>query len=104
MRVASKRVVLGPTTAKYLAVGFVAVLALAAVFQKGAVVSTNYKNREVRGGIASVRQDLEALSLERSRQLSLEALKASAVAQELVPVESYVTIGEGVVAGVATSR
>ncbi len=92
----------GPTTAKYLGLAVLAVLAMVMITQSSGSTTAGYEQSTLRKDISKVDQDIERLRLEAKRAQSVQEIQNTTLKDGMVPMENaqYVEMGE--VAGVAT--
>lgn len=110
-RTVQRQVKFGPTTARYIGLALLGVLALVGVSRKTGVSTTTYQDSQVRSQISNEQADLNNLNIEAQRQRTLKALQDSQVAAKegLQPVTAVdqVPVGDvekGQVAGVSTTK
>jgi hypothetical protein len=102
-RTLPQKVGFGPTAAKYLGLGVLAIIALVMLTQQSTRATGAYTENGLRQSISQVNGDVDALQLEAKRAQSLEALQDSAVAKTMQPVGSVTYAETGQVAGATTS-
>lgn len=104
VRTVQRRVKLGPTAAKILGFGVLAVLAVLMLSSSSKSNTSLYDQNKARKDISQVNQDIERLKLEAKRAQALQEIQNSAVRASMVPAEDVEFIEEGEVAGAATAQ
>ena len=103
-RTVPNKVGFGPTTARYIGLSVLAIIALVMLTQQSTRATGAYKENDLRKSISQVSGDVDALQLEAKRAQSLQALSASAAAQGMQPDTNVSYVEHGQVAGVSTSK
>lgn len=104
MRTTSQRFSLGPTTAKFLSLSVLLVLAVIMLTRSSANSTGAYKQSELRQQIGASEQEIQQLRLEAQRAQSLQTIQNSALKQELQPMENAQYLESGEVAGASTAK
>lgn len=103
VRTVQRKVTLGPTAAKILGVGVLAVLAVLMLSSSGKSNTSLYDQNQARKDLGQVNQDIERLKLEAKRAQSLQEIQNTPVKEQMVPAENVEFIERGEVAGAATA-
>lgn len=103
VRSVKRRVRFGPTVAKYIGLGTLAVLAIFMIAQSSTGSTGAYKQNALNKQISQVNQDIQQLQLEAERAQSLQAISNTPVQAQMTPIKNVTYVG-GEVAGVSTSR
>lgn len=93
----------GPTSAKYLGLAVLAVLAMVMITQSSGSTTAGYEQSSLRKDISKVDQDIERLRLEAKRAQSVQEIQNTTLKDGMVPMEKAQYIEKGEVAGVSTS-
>lgn len=104
IRTVQKKMSLGPTTAKFLGVAVLAVLAVIMLTRSSASSTDAYTQFELKKAIGAEERQLEEMRLEAQRAQSIQEIQKSAVKDELVPMGQAGFIEKGEVAGASTSK
>ena len=98
VRTVQRRIKFGPTTAKFIGLIVLAVLAALAVAATGNATTSSYTNTQITSQTAQVNADNQALTLEVDREKSIQTVAAhDPNKQTMVPVDQV-----GFVAGAST--
>ena len=103
-RTVASKVGFGPTTARYIGLAVLAIIAMVMLTQQSTRATGAYKENDLRKSISQVSGDVDALQLEAKRAQSLQSLSASAVATGMQPATSVTYVEHGQVAGVSTAK
>jgi hypothetical protein len=103
IRPTQQKMTLGPTTAKYLGLTALAVLAMVMLSQANGSSTAGYTQAELRKEIGQVNQDIERLKLEAKRAQSVQEIEKSVVRKDLAQPKQVEYIEKGEVAGVSTT-
>ena len=104
VRTVQRRVKFGPTTAKFLGLGVLGILAIVMISQSSSSGTTAYKQNEVRSEVSKNQQDIDRLQLEAKRAQSLQSIQNTPVKDQMEQATSTDQIEVGDVAGVSTER
>lgn len=104
VRTVGRRVSFGPTTAKYLGLAVLAVLAIVMISQSSSNATTAYKQNEVRREVSQTQQDIDRLKLEAKRAESLQSIQQTPVKDQMQPATVIDRVEIGDVAGVSTEK
>ena len=85
-RTVSRKFRFGPTTAKYLGLGVLAVIALVAATQSNSGVTRDYQQAALTKQLSQNNATIEAMKLEAKREQSLSSVAQSSEAASMVPV------------------
>jgi hypothetical protein len=103
IRPTQRRIKFGPTAAKYLGLGVLAVLAVVMLSQSTGNNTAAYDQSNLRKDISEVNQNVESLKLEAKRATSVEEVQKAAVRAQMTPMPPGADFVEGgEVAGVST--
>lgn len=102
VRTVQRRVRFGPTTAKFLGLAVLAVLAVVMVTQSSSNATTAYKQNDVQKEVSHVEQDIDRLKLEARRAQSLQSIQQTPIKDSMQPSTDVGYVEKGNVAGVAT--
>lgn len=103
IRPTQRRIKFGPTAAKYLGLGVLAVLAVVMLSQSTGNNTAAYDQSNLRKDISEVNQNVESLKLEAKRATSVEEVQKAAVRAQMTPMPAAVDYVEGgEVAGAST--
>ena len=103
-RTVASKVGFGPTTARYIGLAVLAIIAMIMLTQQSTRATGAYKENDLRKSISQVSGDVDALQLEAKRAQSLQSLSASAIATGMQPATSVTYVEHGQVAGVSTAK
>ena len=103
-RTVASKVGFGPTTARYIGLAVLAIIAMVMLTQQSTRATGAYKENDLRKSISQVSGDVDALQLEAKRAQSLQSLSASAIATGMQPATSVTYVEHGQVAGVSTAK
>ncbi len=103
VRTVQRKVTFGPTAAKILGVGVLALLAILMISSSTKNNTDLYAQNKTRQETSQVNQDIERLKLEAKRAQSLEQIQQTPVRAEMTPAEDVDFIQKGEVAGAATA-
>jgi hypothetical protein len=104
VRTVQRKVTLGPTAAKIMGIGVLAVLAVLMLSSSSKSNTSLYDQNQARKDISQVNQDIERLKLEAKRAASIEAIQQSPVKDSMVPTDKVEFIEKGEVAGASTEQ
>jgi len=104
VRTVQRRVKLGPTTAKFLGLTVVAILAVVMLSQSGNSATSAYQQNQLRGNIAQKDQETQNLELEAKRSQSLQEIQKTPAKDTMQPVQRVDYVEKGQVAGVSTEQ
>lgn len=108
IRTVQRQVRFGPTTAKFLGLAVLAILALIMVAKSGTNATSAYQKNDLNKAISQQEQDLDSLRLNAKRAQSLQEAQTSPVKDQLQTAGNvhYVQKGDekGQVAGVSTDK
>lgn len=104
VRTVQRKITLGPTAAKVLGIGVLAVLAILMLSSSSKSSTSLYDQNKLRKDISQVQQDTDRLKLEAQRAKSAEEIQKSALKEQMVPAENVEFIEKGEVAGAATAQ
>lgn len=104
VRTVQRRVKFGPTTAKFLGLGVLGILAIVMISQSSSNATTAYKQNEVRTEVSKNQQDIDRLQLEAKRAQSLQSIQNTPVKDKMEQATSIDQVEVGDVAGVSTER
>ncbi|MBU6389014.1 hypothetical protein KGQ71_00695 [Patescibacteria group bacterium] len=106
MRTVRRRVRFGPTTAKFIGLAVLAILAIVMLtMQAGTNATGVYQQNSLNKNISQVDEDTTQLQLNATRAQALNAIQQTAVKDQMAPtgsVNGYVE--NGTVAGVSTQK
>ena len=103
-RTVAGKVGFGPTTARYIGLAVLAIIALVMLTQQSTRATGAYRENDLRKSVSQVSGDVSALQLEAKRAQSLQSLSASSVAPGMQPVGNVTYVEQGQVAGVSTAK
>ena len=105
-RTVRRRVKIGPTIGKILAISAVAVLALVSLTQSIGRESAIYESTELREEKGGVEQEINELKLLEARAKTLDRIAQSKVKDEMAPIGDDVEYldGQTAVAGASSSQ
>jgi len=101
---AQKRIKFGPTTAKFLGLGALGILAVVMISQSSSNATTAYKQNEIRTEVSQNQQDIDQLQLEAKRAQSLQSIQKTPVKDQMEQATSVDQVEVGDVAGVSTEK
>jgi TolA-binding protein len=104
VRTVQRRIRFGPTTAKFFALGVLAVLAIVMLTQSSNNATNAYRQNELRKQVTQVDQDIDRLQLEAKRAQSLESIQQTAIKDQLETTTRVDYIEKGDVAGASTDQ
>ncbi|MEI6478106.1 MAG: hypothetical protein WCO52_03915 [bacterium] len=104
VRTVQRRVKFGPTTAKFLGLAVLAILAVVMLTQSSTNATSAYKQTAVRTQISQSQQDIEQLQLEAKRAQSLQTVQQSPIKDQMTPTTQVDYVEKGTVAGVSTEK
>lgn len=102
IRTAQKKLALGPTTAKFLGLAVLAVLAVVMLTRSSASSTDAYQQFELKKAIGGVEREIEQMRLEAQRAQSIQEIQNSVLKEAMQPMDQVEYIEEGEVAGAST--
>jgi cell division protein FtsL len=102
VRTVSRRVKLGPTTAKLFALAALAIIAIVMVSQSSNRATNTYTQNSLHQEEAQLDQDISRLRLEASKAQSLQAIQQTPVKDQMTPAGTVQYLEKGNVAGAST--
>lgn len=103
-RTVGRRIKFGPTTAKFLGLAVVAILAIVMVTQSSSNATTAYKQNGIKQDISQANQDIEQLQLEARRAQSLQSIQNTPVKDQMQENTKTDYVEKGEVAGASTAK
>ena len=102
-RTVQRQVKFGPTTAKYLGLAILGILALVMVTRASTSATEAYNQNKIRTDTSKVNAEVDNLRLEARREQALESVKKSQDAQQMVDSGQVNYVEQGDVAGASTT-
>ena len=106
IRTVQRRVRFGPTTAKFIGLAVLAILAGLMLTQSGKRATDAYQQNQLRNQTSQVDQDIERLQLEARRLQTVPAISNTPVKNDMTPITkdpvNFVQTGD--VAGASTTK
>lgn len=103
VRTVQRKIKLGPTAAKVIGIGILAVLAILMIGSSGKSSTGLYDQKTTRDAVSQTNQDIDNLKLQAKRAQSLQEAQTSPIKDQMVPDDTVQYIEKGDVAGVTTT-
>ncbi len=103
-RTVQRQVKFGPTTAKYMGLAILGILALVMVTRASTSATESYSQNKIRTETSKVNAEVDNLRLEARREQALENVRKSQLTQQMVENGQVNYIEKGDVAGASTTQ